>query len=184
MRVIAGSAKGKVLKSVPGDSTRPISDRVKTAFFDTIRPELSNMKVLDLFAGTGSVGIEALSQGAEHAVFVELNKKAIRIIEDNLSSTGLKCKALVLNQDAFLFLKNNKRVFDLIYVAPPQYQALWQMALHHIAERPNLVSEGGLVVAQIDPKEYEELFLEDFREERQKKYGNTLLVFYRKCSMH
>lgn len=180
MRVIAGTAKGILLKSVPGDSTRPITDRVKTALFDTLRPELPGTGVLDLFAGTGAVGIEALSQGAEHAVFLDLSRRAVETIRDNLRAARLREKATVYHQDAFLYLRNTDRVFDIIYIAPPQYKALWVKALHQIAERPEVVAAGGMLIAQIDPKEYEEVSLSDFEEVRQRRYGSTLLVFYEK----
>ena len=178
--MIAGSAKGKALKSVPGDSTRPISDRVKTALFDTLMPELEGATLLDLFGGTGAVGIEALSRGASHAVFLDLSRKAIETIRDNLRSTGLREHATVHHQDAFLYLKHSEKCFDLIYVAPPQYKSIWVRAMHAIAERPELAADGGLVIVQIDPKEYEALQLSDFEEDRQKRYGNTMLIFYRK----
>ena len=182
MHVIAGSAKGIPLKSVPGDTTRPILDRVKTALFDTLRPRLEGMILLDLFAGTGAVGIEALSQGADHAVFIDLSRKAADTVKENLKKTGLREKATVHQQDAFLYLKNTDRVFNLIYVAPPQYKALWVKALHSIAERPEMVSPKGMLIAQIDPKEYEEVLMSDFKETRQKRYGSTLLVFYEKTT--
>ena len=180
MKVVAGSAKGKSLKSVPGDTTRPILDRVKTALFDTLRPRIEGVKILDLFAGTGAVGIEALSQGASEVVFVDLGKKAIDTIKENLETTGLKSKAAVRHQDAFTYLRNTQQIFDLVYIAPPQYKAIWVKALHTIAERPELVSEGGQLIVQIDPREYEEVQMSDFAEVRQKKYGNTLIVFFEK----
>jgi 16S rRNA (guanine(966)-N(2))-methyltransferase RsmD len=89
MRVIGGKAKGTTLLSVPGESTRPILDRVKTALFDTIRPILEDASLLDLFGGSGSVGIEALSQGASHATFIEINAKAVSVIRKNLEKTRL-----------------------------------------------------------------------------------------------
>jgi 16S rRNA (guanine966-N2)-methyltransferase len=162
MRVIGGSAKGRLLKAVPGDGTRPILDRVKVPLFDILRPSLPGMRLLDLFAGTGSVGIEALSQGAESCVFLDTNAKAVQTIKHNLD------------------LRNSTKSFDLIYVAPPQYKGIWIEAMKHIAERPNLISENGIVIVQIDPKEYEELSLSLLRETEQRKYGSTVLVFYRK----
>lgn len=178
MRVIGGTAKGKKLEAVPGDSTRPILDRVRTALFDILRPHLSEAKVLDLFSGTGSVGIEALSQGASSCVFLDIEKKAIQTIEANLKTTGLTAHAKVRSMDAFRFLRSSKEAFDLIYVAPPQYQDLWSQAMRAIAERPALLAPDGIIVVQIDPKEYEQLLLSSFKEIRQKRYGNTLLVFY------
>ena len=156
MRVVGGNAKGRSLKSVPGQTTRPILDRVKTALFDTLRPEIAGVRMLDLFAGTGAVGIEALSQGADQVVFVDLEKKAIETIKENLQVTNLRTKAQIRHQDAFTYLRNTDYTFDIVYIAPPQYKALWVKALHQIAERPEIVNEGGLLIVQIDPKEYED----------------------------
>ena len=179
MRVIAGTAKGRKLLAVPGDGTRPILDRVKTALFDILRPEIQGAKMLDLFAGSGAVGIEALSQGASHCAFLDLSRPAVETIKQNLAATGLVASAEVRHYDAFSFLRNSSKSFDLIYVAPPQYEALWVQAMQTIAERPEIVTPTGLIVVQIDPKEYEALTLAPFRETEQRKYGNTLLVFYR-----
>lgn len=178
MRVIGGTAKGRALKSVPGDSTRPILDRVKTPLFDMLRPNLPGMRILDLFGGTGAVGIEALSQGAEHCVFLDTNARAVETIRSNLETTGLKDKAEVRHTDAFVYLKNSTKSFDLVYVAPPQYEGIWIEAVRTIAERPHLLSAGGMIIVQIDPKEYEQLSLHTFTETKQRRYGNTILVFY------
>lgn len=178
MRVIGGSAKGRALKAVPGDSTRPILDRVKVPLFDILRPQLEGISVLDLFGGTGSVGIEALSQGAQHCVFLDTNARAVATIKHNLEVTDLAAKAEVRHTDAFVYLKNTTRGFDLIYVAPPQYKGIWIEAMRLIAERPHLINSGGQVIVQIDPKEYEQLDLETLEEAQQRKYGSTILVFY------
>lgn len=178
MRVIGGTAKGRTLKSVPGDSTRPILDRVKVPLFDILRPSLSDISILDLFAGTGAVGIEALSQGAGHCVFLDTNAKAVATIQHNLEVTDLSGKAEVRHTDAFIYLKNTTRTFDLIYVAPPQYKGIWIEAMRVIAERPHLLNCGGMIIVQIDPKEYEPLDISAFRETQQRRYGNTILVFY------
>jgi 16S rRNA (guanine966-N2)-methyltransferase len=188
MRVVAGSARGKKLLVVPGHGTRPILDRVKTALFDILRPRIPGMTMLDLFAGSGSVGIEALSQGAAHCTFIDLGHKAVATIKRNLATTGFSDRAEVRYADAFDYLKGTKRSFDLIYIAPPQYKNLWVAAMNQIAERPEVLhqpspdAEGhrdsGLAIVQIDPKEYESLDLGELRETRQKRYGNSLLVFY------
>ena len=178
MRVVSGKARGISLKPVPGDGTRPILDRVKTALFDILRPRIQGIRVLDLFGGAGSVGIEALSQGAEHCVFLDLSAAAVKTIKDNLAATRLTEQAEVRHTDAFGYLRHTAKSFDLIYVAPPQYESLWVQAMHIIAERPELVTETGLVIVQIDPKEYEQLSLSAFKETSQRKYGNTLLLFY------
>ena len=180
MRVVGGSARGTNLKSVPGDTTRPILDRVKTPLFDILRPTLAETVWLDLFGGSGSVGIEALSQGATHATFLDLSPVAVKIIRENLQATHLSDQSEVRQTDAFTYLKNTKKSFDVIFVAPPQYKGLWTEALRTIAERPHLLNSGGSVIAQIDPKEYEANGFESLSETSQRKYGNTLLVFYEK----
>jgi 16S rRNA (guanine(966)-N(2))-methyltransferase RsmD len=188
MRVVGGSARGTSLLPVPGDGTRPIIDRVKTSLFDILRPRLEGITMLDLFAGTGGVGIEALSQGAAHCTFIDSSGKAIATIKKNLAHTGLSNRALVQCNDALKFLRRTERTFDLIYVAPPQYHDLWAVALRLIAGRPELLrrsragapdeQESGLVIAQIDPREYRLLELGSIRETGQRQYGNTLLVFF------
>ena len=183
MRVVGGSAKGRKLKAVPGDSTRPVMDRVKTALFDILRPELPGMRLLDLFAGSGSVGIEALSQGAASCAFIDLERRAVETILDNLKSCGLESQAVVKQLDAFRYLKNCREAFDLIYVAPPQYKNLWVDAMQAIAERPHILSEGGMVIAQIDPLETDNLNLQELQETDRRRYGNTLLIFYRKAKL-
>ncbi len=147
------------------------------------------MEVLDLFAGSGSVGIEALSQGAGRCTFIDSGRQAVATITKNLALTGLSDRALVRHDNALRYLKESDSAFDLIYVAPPQYKNLWVEAMELIASRPELlrgVAEqpeeeqqgAGLAVVQIDPKEYATLDLESMRELRQKRYGNTLLVFF------
>lgn len=185
MRVVGGTVRGFRLEVVPGDGTRPILDRVKTALFDILRPRIQDKSVLDLFAGSGSVGIEALSQGAATCVFNDAGMKAVATIRKNLAATGFTDRAEVRHGDAFAYLKRCETPFDLIYIAPPQYKALWIDAIRLIAERPQLLrspadpsEEEGMAIVQIDPKEYESLELGSLQEVRQKRYGNSLLVFY------
>jgi 16S rRNA (guanine966-N2)-methyltransferase len=180
MRVISGSAKGRALKAVPGDSTRPILDRAKVPLFDILRSFVPDKQILDLFGGTGQIGIEALSQGAAHCIFCDTNARAIATIKDNLETTQLTDKGEVRHTDAFVYLKNSAKIFDLIFVAPPQYKGIWIEAMRTIAERPHLLADDGKLVVQIDPKEYEPLDLISLKEDSQRKYGNTLFVFYSK----
>ena len=180
MRVISGSAKGRVLKAVPGDSTRPILDRAKVPLFDILRSFIPEKNVLDVFGGTGQIGIETLSQGAAHCVFLDTNIRAVATIKDNLATTQLSDKAEVRHTDAFVYLKNSSKVFDLIFIAPPQYKGIWIEAMRILAERPHLLADDGKIIVQIDPKEYEQLDLASFKEDSQRKYGNTLFVFYSK----
>lgn len=179
MRVIAGSAKGRKLLSVPGRRTRPITDRVKAALFDTLGQQVVGCRFLDLFGGTGSVGIEALSRGAAEAVFVEINRQALRTINENLRRTGLAERAHVVRGDAFAFLQRpDLEAFDIIYVAPPQYRGLWAKALQLIDSRPSLLTENGQVIVQIHPKEMEPVELQHLELMDQRHYGSTSLLFW------
>lgn len=178
MRVIAGSAKGIQLQAVPGSGTRPISDRVKEAVFNILGDAVIDSYVLDLFAGTGSVGIEALSRGAERAVFVEKHPKAIVTIRANLRRTRLEARARTERADVFTFLSGDPTPFDLIYIAPPQYQGLWKKTLLALEASPSWLYPDGLVIVQIFPKELEPLDLATLQLTGQRQYGSTLLCFY------
>lgn len=179
MRVITGSAKGRKLLSVPGQHTRPIADRVKTALFDTLGQQVGGCRFLDLFSGTGSVGIEALSRGAAEVLFVEINRQALRTIGENLRRTELAERAHVVPGDAFTFLRRPELgPFDVIYVAPPQYRRLWVKALQAIDARSSLLTEDGQVIVQIHPKEQEELELQHLELVDQRRYGSTVLLFW------
>ena len=177
MRVIAGEAKGKSLKPVPGTGTRPITDRVKESLFNILRWSIPDCRFLDLFAGTGSVGIEALSQGASEAVFVEKAAKAVKIVKENLSTTQMSHRAKVIHDDVFRFVRRAHEPFDIIYVAPPQYQKLWSKTLLALDEG-SLLSAGGTIIVQIFPKEFEPIPLKQYAITDQRKYGSTMLCFY------
>jgi len=182
MRVIAGSAKGRRLFAVPGQSTRPITDRVKEALFDILADAVVDARFLDLFAGTGSVGIEALSRGASQATFVDCDRRAIAAIHRNLDATQLAGHATVLQRDAFHFAREYASdPFDVIYVAPPQYQGLWSRTLYAL-QGSSLVRPGTLAVVQIYPKEFESLELTEFALSDQRTYGSTMLCFYEAIS--
>lgn len=196
MRVVTGEAKGRKLKAPKTMGTRPIIDRVKTALFDILSTEVEDARFLDLFGGTGSVGIEALSRGAASATFIEMNYKVLKLLRENLQSTQLADRAETMHGDAFKFLQAHaqadapsvgtdlsrpQRTYDMIYVAPPQYHEMAARALQ-LLDGSALVAPGGLVIVQIHPKERAgvvavqctHLHLEDER-----RYGSTLLLFYR-----
>src|SRR5512142_1808357 len=179
LRVISGKAKGRKLKSVPGDTTRPITDRVKEALFNIIAGDVIDSNWWDLFAGTGAVGIEALSRGAAFVRFSDSNRVPIETIKFNVEHCGLKSQAEVRRADAFTSLASPPdRKFEYIYIAPPQYQEMWSKTLELADEHIGWLSEDGWVIAQIDPKEYKSLRLEALEEFEQRRYGSTLLVFY------
>jgi len=180
-RIIAGKARGMRLKSVPGDTTRPITDRVKEALFNILGADIQGTSFLDMFGGTGSVGIEALSRGAKYARFIESNRAAIAILKDNLIHTHLENLAEVLRNDAFIVLRQPPdRSFEYIFIAPPQYRELWLLALHELDANPGWLAQDGWAIVQIDPREYQPVELRNLIEFDQRKYGSTLLVFYEK----
>lgn len=180
MRVIAGSAKGIRLTSVPGKSTRPITDQVKEALFNIIGSQVEGKTFLDLFGGTGAVGIEALSRGAEHAVFLEINYRAYKVIINNLQTTDLAPYATAIKMDAFAYLRDKPtQTFDFIYIAPPQYQSIWEKAMATLDENPAWAGLESTVIVQIHPKEMKtDLTYANFQEFDRRSYGDTLLIFY------
>jgi 16S rRNA (guanine966-N2)-methyltransferase len=183
MRVVSGSAKGHKLKSPKTPGTRPVMDRVKTALFDILSNRVEDAGFLDLFAGTGGVGIEALSRGAAAATFVELSAEIARLVRENLAITGLSEHAEVLRTNAFQFLEAahaSGRHYDIIYVAPPQYAGMATRALAQLDRAP-LTEPGGLVIVQVHPRERAELdalALDRLERTDERRYGSTLLLFY------
>jgi len=179
-RVIAGSARGRRLKSVPGDTTRPILDRVKENLFNIIGLAVRDSRWLDLFAGTGQVGIEALSRGAAYCLFTELDRSAVRVIAENLAITRLEERGEVRRTDALAMLRSASigEAFDFVFVAPPQYRTLWHDALVLIDTRPEWLYPDGTVIVQVDPRETMETQFEHLVLYDQRTYGNTLLMFY------
>ncbi len=180
LRVIGGSARGRRLKSVPGDTTRPITDRVKEALFNIIGPDAIGSRWWDVFAGTGAVGIEALSRGAASIRFTDLNRGPIDTIKANLAATGFAARADVRRANAFtLFASTPDADFDYIYIAPPQFHEYWSQALQLLDEHAGWLAQDGWAIVQIAPREYKNLPLTNLKEFDQRKYGSTLLVFYR-----
>ena len=218
MRVVTGEAKGRKLKGPKTIGTRPIIDRVKQALFNIIGSRVEDARFLDLFAGTGSVGIEALSRGAASATFIELNHKMLAVVRENLHITGLADRAETIHADAFKFLqtgslqtqqvlpgqrsqykqhKQHTKIspmetqaaprtiapiapYDIIYVAPPQYQEMAARVLGILDTSP-LVAHSGLVIIQIHPKERDGIVavpLKHLALTDERRYGSTLLMFF------
>lgn len=183
MRVISGLARGRKLKMVPGDTTRPILDRAKESLFSILHGLIPGTRWLDLFAGTGQVGIEALSRGAAEVVFVDAARPAILTVQENLHATGLAEHATVHQGDAFAYLHRHisgrAAPFDLIYIAPPQYKQLWVDALKLVDEHAaELLHPDSLVVVQIDPSEAAVLPTQALHLYDERRYGRTLFYFY------
>jgi 16S rRNA (guanine(966)-N(2))-methyltransferase RsmD len=181
LRIISGKVRGFRLKDVPGDSTRPITDMVKESLFNILGTDIHDAVIWDLFGGTGSVGIEALSRGASFVLFSDKNRNAINTLKSNLLHTGFVDQSKVIFGDAFTHLRQKSElVFDFIYVAPPQYKEMWKDALFLIDGNEKLLKEDGCVIVQIHPKEYQKLEFSNLTQFDERKYGNTLLVFYEK----
>jgi 16S rRNA (guanine(966)-N(2))-methyltransferase RsmD len=179
LRVIAGSARGRKLKSVPGDTTRPVMDRVKEALFNILAGDVVDSNWWDLFGGTGAIGIEALSRGAVFVRFSDLNRAPVETIKQNVEHCGFSKQAEVRKGDAFSMLNvPPDRQFDFIYIAPPQYHEMWSKALKLVDENIGWLMDEGAVIAQIDPLEYMEVELKNLEETEQRKYGSTLIIFY------
>ncbi len=178
-RIIGGKARGIRLNAVPGDITRPVTDQVKEALFNIIGADIFDTYLLDLFGGTGSVGIEALSRGARFVRFIDLNRAAVSTMQKNLTTTRLEKSAEVIQSDAFAYLRQKPdRQFDYIYVAPPQYKELWQRTLEALDQNPGWLAPDAWIIAQIDPVEYRHFDFNHYQEFDQRRYGSTLLVFY------
>lgn len=178
MRVIAGTAKGIPLRSPSTEETRPILGRAKEALFSILSPRIQDCLFLDLFAGTGGVGIEALSRGANGATFVELSPQIVTDLRYNLDRTHLADRALVRHMDVFAFLEEAPTRFDTIFLAPPQWKNMWQPALRILDAETDWLAEDGIVVVQHDPTEYRSLDLESLREYDRRRYAGVHLVFY------
>jgi len=179
LRVIAGKAKGRKIKSVPGDTTRPVTDMVKEALFNILGGDVLDSRWWDVFGGTGAIGIEALSREATFIRFTDLNRLPVETIKENLTTCGFAKQAEVRRADAFTLLKSAPDAqFDFIYIAPPQYKEMWVEALHLLDNNPGWLGENGEVIVQIHPREYKELELNNLKKFEERKYGSTLLLFY------
>ncbi|MBO5317852.1 MAG: 16S rRNA (guanine(966)-N(2))-methyltransferase RsmD [Oscillospiraceae bacterium] len=179
MRVIAGSARGTVLKTPEGLQTRPTADRVKEALFSILHFELPGTRVLDLFGGTGQLGIEALSRGAASAVFVDSREPACNLIRENLRRAGLENRAKVVCCDYMSYLRSAGEPFDIVLLDPPYTEVFLENALKMITEI-DILQSGGIIATE-RPLE-KELLLEfsGFSRSKDYKYGKTILTLYRK----
>ena len=179
MRIIAGTAKGKKLKS-PKGNTRPLSDQAREALFNILQNRVSDCYFLDLFAGTGAVGIEALSRGAALSIFVELDKKTVRVIRENLEDCGFTDRAEVYVLDAVRALKILKRKgakFDIIFVGAPYGSPNLEKALDQLADG-SLLKDSGIVIAEHRRQHRLAEQYEGLHAFRTVRYGETELTFY------
>ncbi|RVU54897.1 16S rRNA (guanine(966)-N(2))-methyltransferase RsmD [Anaerosphaera multitolerans] len=173
MRVISGINRGIKLETLKGNSTRPTEDRIKENVFNILGQNFFDTYVLDLFSGSGSIGIEFLSRGAAHCYFIDNNVKAIDIIRRNLEKTNLSQKSTVLKIDALVFLKKYNNIkFDYIYVDPPyENKTLYMEVVKSILKNESLKREGFLIIEQNSNFDLD--FNDSLEMVKYKKYGNT-----------
>ena len=176
MRVITGSARGRRLKELEGLETRPTTGKVKEALFSVIQFDIEGRRVLDLFAGTGQLGIEALSRGAECAVFVERRRDALQVIRENLEACGMTDKARVVNGDAMSYLKSGEK-FDLIFLDPPYASGLLEQALEEIV-RFDICRRHGIIVVESAADKTLPPLAGPYALHREYRYGKIKLTVY------
>ena len=181
MRVVAGSARGTVLKTPEGMLTRPTADRVKEAVFSILHFDVQEALVLDLFGGTGQLGIEALSRGAKRAVFVDHQQKACELIRENLRRTRFSERASVVRGDYLEYLKRTREQFDIILLDPPDAENFLENALNCIAEI-DILRDNGIIVTERPVEKALEVQMPGFTRSKDYKYGKTLITLYRRQS--
>ena len=182
MRVITGKARGIQLKTPDGMLTRPTADRVKEALFSIINFDVPGSKVLDLFGGTGQLGIEALSRGAASAVFVDASEDSCKLIRENLKRTKLEKDAKVIRSDYLDYLRRCREQYNIIFLDPPYAEVFLENAIKQITEIDILQSDGIIIAERPLGKELPWEF-EGFSRSKDYKYGKVLLTIYRKAAL-
>ena len=180
MRVITGKARGVQLKTPQGLKTRPTTDRVKEAMFSIINFDIPGARVLDLFGGTGQLGIEALSRGAKSAVFVDAGEDACKLIRENLKRTKLEQDGRVVRGDYMDYLRRCRENYEIIFLDPPYAEVFLENALKCITEI-DILQSGGLIVTERPLGKELPWEFEGYTRSRDYKYGNTLVTIYRKA---
>lgn len=179
MRVISGEARGRRLKELSGMETRPTTDKVKESIFNIVQFDIEGRKVLDLFGGTGQLGIEALSRGAAFCTFVDLRKDAAALIQENLKLTRLEDRARVIQGDSLSFLAGCREKFDLIFLDPPYASGLLEQALERGAAI-DILTENGIMVCESAVEATLPDLPEPYRKGREYRYGKIKITLYRR----
>lgn len=182
MRVISGSARGRKLATLEGLDTRPTTDRVKESLFNIILKNIFDADVLDLFAGSGSLGIEALSRGASHCVFVEQNKNAFNILKKNVNNLGFEGKSKLYQEDAFSALKKldkNNNKFDVVFLDPPYGKGYIDKTIKEI-DKLDLTKENTIIISELDNIDDLTEVIGNFEVYRTKKYGRVKLAIWQR----
>jgi len=179
MRVITGTARGRNLITLPGeDITRPTTQSTKEALFSSIQFELEDKQVLDLFAGSGQLGIEALSRGARFCTFVENNRSALKVVEENVKKCGFEAQSSVVFSDALSFL-SRRGGFDIALLDPPYNKGFIEECLNKLVSKMN---DGGVIICETAKGEQLPETVRDWLIVKSKTYGKTKLTYYRKGS--
>lgn len=181
MRVITGSARGRRLRAVPGETVRPTAQRVKEAMFSIIQFDIEGRRVLDLFAGSGQLGIEALSRGAREAVFVDNSRTAIAVVHDNLRHTRLEDRAVVLPSDALGFLCSRPEPFDIVLLDPPYHAGLLPKVLEKIAAF-DILHPGGIIVCESGEGFFPPELPAPYLKGRSYRYGTRSVTLYTRAA--
>ncbi|MCB0278426.1 MAG: 16S rRNA (guanine(966)-N(2))-methyltransferase RsmD [Calditrichaeota bacterium] len=177
MRIITGKYKGRKLKSFADNDIRPLMDRTKKFIFDVLQRDIKDATVCDLFAGTGSFGIEAISQGAKDVTFVDMSPKAVKSIEHNIKSNNISEPYLLLRQDVNRFIKRNTRQYDIIFCDAPYQFKDYAECVAFILKSDMLTDNGLLIVEHFGKTDMPEETA-DFIRIREKKFGKTTITFY------
>ncbi len=176
MRVITGSARGRKLITLEGEDVRPTTDIVKEALFSIIQFEIEGRKVLDLFGGSGQLAIEALSRGADSAVIVDMSKKSVDVIKQNLEHTGFSKKAVVVCGDALSFLSRRTEKYDIALIDPPYSKGILERALEKV---PEVMNESGVIICEAPYKDELPECAGNWKLIKKYRYGKTGLFLYR-----
>lgn len=176
MRVITGEARGRRLETLEGEAVRPTTDKVKEAIFSAIQFDIQGRTFLDLFAGSGQMGIEAISRGAESAIFVDASMKAVNVVRKNLDKVGFYSRAKVLHTDSIGFVQMMTDPFDIAFLDPPYESGLLQQALPFVAKK---IKKTGIIVAESSEKEEILQNYGEFVLDRQRSYGKIKVSIFR-----
>jgi 16S rRNA (guanine966-N2)-methyltransferase len=179
MRVVGGDFRGRTLRAVPGRSTRPTADRVRQSLFDLLGQRCDGLRILDLYAGTGALSLEALSRGAAHATLVEQDAKAVQVIERNASELGCADRCTLVRGEVARSLPRIEGPFDLVFSDPPYALRAAQDTLDALA-RLGLVAPQGRVVLERDRREPAPVAPEGFELDQEKRYGDTAVLIARR----
>jgi 16S rRNA (guanine966-N2)-methyltransferase len=186
MRIITGIAKGRKIKAPSGMDTRPTLDRVKESIFDILACKIEGKNILDLFAGTGNLGLEAISRGANKCVFVENNRDTYKILQENVTSLGFQKECELYNRDSFTSLKffhNNNNTFDIIFLDPPYGKGYIEKAIS-VIDGEDLLNDDGIIVCEYDEKDLIPDTVGKIRSYRTEKYGRVKISLFTQGGDH